>query len=280
MSFYDEKLSEVLESYEHLYDYFKSGLESSPEGNLNHQNNRGYHQFLHVFNDNGKRVRDGINRQDDLIRALARKEFNTKACDILSKNINAIKKAIDEQIKFDTNLILESMEDAYALLPEEYFFKGEKLIIPAGIDDDLVEKIKRHEDWWKRPYKEYMGFPERKERTTSRGQKVRSLSELLIAESLYKYSIPFHYEEELVVDGKTFAPDFTFEGFDYKPFYLDYFGMMDDEKYAKRNFRKLDNYYDVGLIPGYNLIVVFNTKGIMNAGVIESIIENEIIPRL
>ena len=49
---------------------------------------------------------------------------------------------------------------------------------------------------------------------------------------------------------------------------------------ALRSFRKLDNYYDVGLIPGYNLIVVFNTKGIMNAGVIEAIIENEIIPRL
>ena len=130
------------------------------------------------------------------------------------------------------------------------------------------------------PYKEYWGYPENKTRTTSRGQKVRSISELLIAEALYKYYIPFHYEEELKVEGKTFAPDFTFEGWDYNNFYLDYFGMMDDEKYAKKNFLKLDDYYDIGLIPGDNLITVFDSKGIMNAGVIESIIQNEIIPRL
>ena len=56
--------------------------------------------------------------------------------------------------------------------------------------------------------------------------------------------------------------------------------MMDDAKYAKRNFLKLDDYYDAGLIPGDNLILVFDSKGIMNVKVIESIIENEIIPRL
>lgn len=56
--------------------------------------------------------------------------------------------------------------------------------------------------------------------------------------------------------------------------------MMDNEKYAKRNFLKLDDYYDAGLIPGRNLIVVFNSKGVMNVGSIDAIIENEVIPRL
>ena len=97
---------------------------------------------------------------------------------------------------------------------------------------------------------------------------------------MYKYSIPFHYEEELEADGKIFAPDFTLEGMNQNMFYLDYFGMMDNPKYAKRNFIKLDDYYDIGLIPGDNLIVVFDSKGIMNAGMIEAIIKNEIIPRL
>ena len=150
----------------------------------------------------------------------------------------------------------------------------------AGDDEDILARIKRHEDWWKKPYKEYWGYPENKTKTTSRGQKVRSISELLIAETLYKYSIPFHYEEELEADGKTFAPDFTFEDWEYKKFYLDYFGMMDNAKYAKRNFIKLDDYYDIGLIPGENLIVAFDSKGIMNMGMVEAIIKNEIIPRL
>ncbi|MBQ3370660.1 MAG: hypothetical protein IJG48_06520 [Mogibacterium sp.] len=237
-------------------------------------------QFLHSFNVNGKRVRKGINRNPGLIKALAKKEFDTKAYEILSNNTVAIREAIDKLIPFDPDRILDSMTNAYKLLPDEYFFDRDKLIINAGIDDNLLAKIKKHEEWWKKPYKEYWGYPENKTRTTSRGQKVRSISELLIAEALYKYYIPFHYEEELKVEGKTFAPDFTFEGWDYNNFYLDYFGMMDDEKYAKKNFLKLDDYYDIGLIPGDNLITVFDSKGIMNAGVIESIIQNEIIPRL
>lgn len=215
-----------------------------------------------------------------MIKALARKEFNSKALKIFSNNIAALRRAIDRQVPFDPDQILQSMTKAYALLPEEYFFDREKLIIAEDLDDDLLIKVKRHEAWWKKPYKEYWGYPEKKEKRTSRGQKVRSVSEMLIAEALYKYSIPFHYEEELEVDGKTFAPDFTFEGSDYRPFYLDYFGMMDNAKYAKRNIIKLDDYYDIGLIPGDNLIVVFDSKGIMNAAVIEAIIKNEIIPRL
>ena len=55
---------------------------------------------------------------------------------------------------------------------------------------------------------------------------------------------------------------------------------MDNARYAKKNFIKLDDYYDIGLIPGDNLIVAFDTKGIMNMAVIEGIIQNEIIPRL
>ena len=280
MTVYDEKLNEVLSIYEKLSDLFKSELESSPDGKLIYQNNGQYKQFIHLINENGKRIRKGINTDSEMIKALARKEFNSKASKIFSNNITALRKAIDKQIPFDPDQILQSMTKAYALLPEQYFFDRDKLIITAGLDDDLLKKVKRHEEWWRKPYKEYWGYPENKTKTTSRGQKVRSISEMLIAEALYKYSIPFHYEEELEAYGKTFAPDFTFEGGDYRPFYLDYFGMMDNTKYAKRNIIKLDDYYDIGLIPGDNLIVVFDAKGIMNAAVIEGIIKNEIIPRL
>jgi hypothetical protein len=280
MTVYDEKLNEVLSIYEKMSDLFKSELDSSPDGKLIYQNNGQYKQFIHLINENGKRIRKGINTNSEMIKALARKEFNSKALKIFSNNIAALRRAIDRQIPFDPDQILQSMTKAYALLPEEYFFDREKLIIAEDLDDDLLIKVKRHEAWWKKPYKEYWGYPEKKEKRTSRGQKVRSVSEMLIAEALYKYSIPFHYEEELEVDGKTFAPDFTFEGSDYRPFYLDYFGMMDNAKYAKRNIIKLADYYDIGLIPGDNLIVVFDSKGIMNAAVIEAIIKNEIIPRL
>lgn len=280
MAVNDKIINEILNMYENLLNEFKIELKGGPDGSLLHQMKGEHLQFLHYVDENGKKIRRGINKNTDLIKALARKEFNTKASEILTHNIEVLKRAIAGQILFDPEQIVQSMTKAYALVPEEYFFDRNRLIISAGLDDDLVSRIERHEEWWSKPYKEYWGYPENKTKLTSRGQKVRSISELLIAEALYKYSIPFHYEEELEVDGKTFAPDFTFEGWDYKKFYLDYFGMMDQPKYAKRNFIKLDDYYDIGLIPGDNLIVAFDSKGIMNAGVIEDIIKNEIIPRL
>lgn len=280
MAVFDEKLNEILSMYENLFDMFKFELDSSPEGKLICQRNGENMQFMLLTNNNGMRIRRGINKNPALIKALARKEFNNKAFEILSNNISLLRKAQAGQIPFDPDQILQSMTKAYALLPEEYFFDRDKLIISAGLDGETLERIRRHEEWWKKPYKEYWGYPENKTRLTSRGQKVRSISELLIAETLYKYSIPFHYEEELEIDGRVYAPDFTFEGRDRELFYLDYFGMMDNENYARRNFKKLDDYYDIGLIPGDNLIVVFNSKGVMNAGVIEAIVKNEVIPRL
>jgi len=277
---FTKELNEILKFYEELSVRYKTELAACPDGSLLYQKKGEHLQFLHSVEVDGKRVRFGINSDQRLIKALARKEFARVSSAIFENNAKAIRNAISKQIPFDPNQILKSMTKAYALLPEEYFFNSNEIIIASRLSDDLIEKIKTHEEWWKKPYKEYWGYPEHKTKLTSRGQKVRSISELLIAEKLYEYSIPFHYEEELEINGRLFAPDFTFEGYDYEKFYLDYFGMMNNVKYAKKNFLKLDDYYDAGLIPGENLIVVFDSNGVMNAGVIEAIIQNEIIPRL
>ncbi len=280
MTSFNESASEILTTYEKLRNKYKIELDEGPDGSLLHQMKGKHVQFLHSFNQNGVRKRKGINRKPDLIKNLAKKEFDRKAYEILSNNVAVINEAMNKHIPFDVDQILQSMNKAYALLPDEYFFDRDMLSAAAGMDDGLQAKVRRHEEWWKMPYKEYWGYPQHKTRTTSRGQKVRSISELLIAEKLYEYNIPFHYEEELEIGGKTFAPDFTFEGADYKCFYLDYFGMMDNEGYARRNLLKLGDYYNAGLIPGDNLIVAFNLSGILNAGTIKAIIETEIIPRL
>lgn len=75
-----------------------------------------------------------------MIKALARKEFNTKATEILTHNIEVLKKAIAGQVLFDPEQIIQSMTKAYALVPEEYFFDRNRLIIPMGLDDDLVSR--------------------------------------------------------------------------------------------------------------------------------------------
>ncbi len=281
MKLLEEKIREILTMYEALEKRFNIELESSPEGSLLHQMNGGYVEFLHsIPNENGKRERKGINRKPDLIRALAQKEFDRKAQKIISHNIAEYKKALDKQLIFDPDQILKSMKNAYALLPEEYFFDRDNLVIAAGLEGETLARIRSHEEWWKKPYKEYLGHPENKTKRSSRGQMVRSKSELLIVESLYKYGVHFHYEEEFSVGSKIFAPDATFEGAGHKLFYWEHLGMMSNFRYARRNIRKLDDYYDIGLIPGENLILSFDNDDDINMGMIDAIILNEVIPRL
>ncbi len=90
---------------------------------------------------------------------------------------------------------------------------------------------------------------------------VRSKSEALIASVLYEHSIPFRYEEPLVLGNRIYYPDFTIR--DPKTgevFIYEHFGMMDDEDYVQRAIDKLADYVKYGLIPAINLIMTFETK--------------------
>ncbi len=72
-------MREMLTLYEKLYNRYKLELRSAPEGKLICQMNGNYRQFLQSFQVDGDRIRRGINSNEQLIRDLARKEFNQKA---------------------------------------------------------------------------------------------------------------------------------------------------------------------------------------------------------
>ena len=55
-------------------------------------------------------------------------------------------------------------------------------------------------------YRQSDYMPEKKIHTTSKGLKVRSKSEVLIAEKLYEHNIEFRYEQILQIEQMEFAP--------------------------------------------------------------------------
>jgi hypothetical protein len=77
---------------------------------------------------------------------------------------------------------------------------------------------------------------------TSFGLKVRSKSEVFIAEKLYEKKISFKYEEPLSAQGKTYYPDFTIE-IGKKKYYWEHFGMLNDKQYARKTKIKI-KWYD------------------------------------
>lgn len=274
-------LLETLSYFEDQVDMFKVQLEDSPEGRLIFQKDvGGRNQFIKLVNEDGKRRRFGLNRNEREIRALAKKEFATKALEILEPNVNALREAVAKQRPFDPDEILRSMNRAYTMLPEDYFFDRNELMINLKLEGDLQARINRHAEWGMQPYDECWYHPENKTKRTSNGRYVRSKAELLIFESLLNMGIPNHYDEEGIISGIWVVPDFTFRSGKMTPFYWDHFGMMDDPGYAKRNYKKLGDYYDAGLIPGDNLILTFSRGDDINMGTIKSIIINEVLPRL
>ena len=109
---------------------------------------------------------------------------------------------------------------------------------------------------------------------------MRSKSEVMIAELLYQYGIPFRYEEPLYIDGVMLAPDFTFRGADLLKFYWEYCGMMDDPKYVDHHIWKKNLYERHGIVPWKNIYFTYESGGNIDLKAIRHFIEDNILPRM
>lgn len=86
--------------------------------------------------------------------------------------------------------------------------------------------------------------------TTSRGDAVRSKSEVIIADHLHTNKVQYHYEQPLTLDGVTKYPDFTIEDDDLGiTFYWEHCGMLSNPGYRSRWEEKKQWYIDHGILP-------------------------------
>lgn len=103
---------------------------------------------------------------------------------------------------------------------------------------------------------------------TSRGERVRSKSEMIIADILAKNNIPYKYElpqQMKAAGGKLIPvyPDFTCVNLRTRQEFLwEHLGRMDDPEYAKKTVRKLRTFRRNGIFLGKNLLVTTECDGI------------------
>lgn len=92
---------------------------------------------------------------------------------------------------------------------------------------------------------------------TTRGELVRSKSEVIIADHLFSNGIQYDYEPEVIVEGRKFRPDFiAYDPDDDEAFwYWEHVGMPNDSGYMARWEEKLDYYNAHGIKEGVNLII-------------------------
>ena len=242
----------------------EEAISHSPEGLLRFNRNGNRIQY-YCRTDPKDTVGTYIKKQDlSLAAELAQKTYDKK-----------IKKLALEEL-YQIQLLLKQYEhdnpDAvYEKLPEP----RKVLVQPITLPDDRYIA-----EWLAVPY-EKKGFSEDSpELYTARGERVRSKSEIIIADTLHRMHIPYRYEFPLKLKRfGTIHPDFTVLNVRLRKEYLwEHLGMMDDPGYSESALERISNYEKRGYYPGDRLILTHETKSSpIQTKLIESIISHYLL---
>ena len=129
-----------------------------------------------------------------LAQKLAQRDYNAKAIELLQKEIKATKHYIKQsgahQSKTHT---ISKIQALYSkMCPSR-----QKLITPLTLSDDQYAAQWKNVTWQGLPF-----APDAPVYTTNQGERVRSKSEVLIANALAQHKIPYLYTQNKITPGK------------------------------------------------------------------------------
>ena len=147
----------------------------------------------------------------------------------------------------------ERLDRIYEELPSS----RRRFVTPVTPSDEVFIK-----QWLEKPYEKTEYKMDDREFITNNGERVRSKSEIMIANRLLERGIPYKYECKLVLpDSTVLLPDFTILNVRRREEqYYEHFGMMDDEDYVNRNLLKVRTYQRNGIMLGDLLFLTFETE--------------------
>lgn len=221
-------------------------MNAAPPGHLRLSCRSGRPQYYHKTEDSSP---DGryLSRKDTVgISKLAQKDYNEKLC----VSIRAEIRAIDRYLKSYPDI---SAEDIYDHLP----VPRQLYVVPVTETEE--EFIAR---WSSEPFAGKEFNDSCPEFYTAKGERVRSKSEVIIADMLYRENIPYKYECPMYLEGMGIVyPDFTvLDVVERKEVYWEHMGRMDDPEYADSAVRKWACYIMNGHFEGVDMIYTYETR--------------------
>jgi len=285
MDYYRDQLETMREHYRCMRDSLQEEVNGLPKGSLSSWNYNGKLYYRQNYLEDGAMVRNSITKQEDIIRQLARKRYANAMIEQVQNVISVLDYTISNFKWFSRDEIMASLSAVYQNLPAEFFEKEYIKDIAnmdpmAIISNPNVLPELRSRLWGAQPFVRSDFRPEELIHTSSRGEKLRSKSELLIAETYYNLGIEFRYEEVIKVGRYDFAPDFAFIDFEGNPFFHEHAGMMGDIKYRNRHKWKMARYEEAGIVPWKNLIITYDYDDHINMQEIHAIIDGMVKPRV
>ena len=208
-----------------------------------------YVEYYHLYKDRTNYGNYILLKDTKAAARLAQNDYNKKVIKLLQKEINAIK-----------FYFIRTRASALLKLYTKMSPARQKLITPVTLTNEQYAALWLNVIWQGLPFS-----PDTPIHTTINHERVRSKSEVLIADALARHGIPYRYEYPLILKGtaksKTLYPDFMcLNTLTRQEFYWDHFGLMDSPEYAKNATGKLRLYTENGIFPGRNLIITMETQ--------------------
>lgn len=224
----------------------EKALACAPPGRLRINTSQGSPHYYHRIEPkdfSGKYIRK---KDMEFIKRLAQKEYDQK---VLSSVENELK-GIEVYLRKTSHI---SPEEIFEVLHKE----RQKLVVPISIS------TQEYVSSWQNMKYEGKGFEEDAvEIYTAKGERVRSKSEVIIADMLEREGIPYRYEYPLKLKGwGVVYPDFTLLHKETrKEIYWEHLGMMDNPEYAENAIQKITLYEQNGIYPGEGLLLTYETR--------------------
>ena len=221
----------------------KRKINALPDGRINIKHIKHSTYYYHAEKENGEKILS--DNDADMIGKLIQKSYLEKVL----KSLQAEKSVLEKTIKHYPETIAE---DIYDQLSEERKMIAKPIVLS---DEEYARR------WQEKPYVKKPISDDIPVYTTMRGERVRSKSEIIIADRLLANGIPYKYECPLKVGKEIIHPDFTILRMsDRKILYHEHCGRADDSGYAEDMVKRINDYSEEGIIQGDRLFLSFETS--------------------
>jgi len=257
-----KKLEERLKLLKNLSEMAEKELETvSLQGRVKVCGKRKYPQFYLIKKPGSRNGKYLCKKDVPIIKAYFQRDYNRS----LQKRCQSLIKPIEKFLNhLPPELSAQNTEGQFESM-ETYLAKESPVRRPY-VDPHLLTDEEFAAQWQSVQYKGKSFEEGDSELVTDRGERVRSKSELLIANKLAALGMSYRYEYPLKLKNRfgqkiTVYPDFTIlNKATRSEILLEHFGRMDDADYVASTMEKLSLYGRNGIFPGLGFLFTTETS--------------------
>ena len=244
MNVLDLKLHQRAELLTNIINKVNQLIANPPKGRLRIYSSHGSPQYRICMLKTDKRGKYIKKKNINRVKSIAQRDY-----------IQKIKKSAESEL-IAINKLIDKRTDTIETLYDRQITARKDLTSPIVMSDE--EYARR---WQKMDYQHKYFENTGRVYTSFKGEKMRSKSEVIIANILYLLGIPYHYEYPLeLINGRIIYVDFLIlDVKNRKEIWYEHFGMMGDMAYADPNTDRFNDIVAAGLLPGDNFIATFET---------------------